>query len=482
MAEALTFVWNSKYLDTRTLDEYMELTLQQKAELIKSSFSNFIKFGLNVAPKDDQQADFIFQIDDAIFTNEKTDISVRSGHGTGKTTIISWAILYVGLVFEDSKIPTTAPVASQLEKILIPEVKKWRNKLYPPLRSLIEVQSKDVKFSNGNECFARTARKDNTEALAGVHASFVLYVLDEASGIDQAIHDVIEGALTGDRYLLIMTSNPTRTVGTFYDSHNRNRSSYRTIHMDSEKSANVKKSWVEKMEKKYGRDSDTFRVRVKGLFPRANTDSLFSTDEVLSAMKHATKPDSSGAVVFSADVARFGDDTSVLAKRRGYSMYSIDSYAGLNTMEYANKISNEIEQEPRRPDAVFVDTIGVGAGVMDRLRERGYMSIDANASMKADKVNVYHNKRAEMYFNLKDWIGRGGQLPEDDELLEELVSIRYSYTDTGKILLTKKSEIKDELGRSPDKGDACALSFFADVRVHQSDVAAVVETDYDPFN
>jgi hypothetical protein len=310
----------------------------------------------------------------------------------------------------------------------------------------------------------------------------VLYIIDEASGIDQKIFDVIEGALTGDNYLLVMCSNPTRTVGTFFDSHNKNRKFYRPIHMDSEKSSNVNPKWVKDMADKYGVDSDTYRVRVNGLFPKSNTDSLFSTDEVLQSMSGEGDADRTGALVYSADVARFGDDSSVLAKRRGYSFYQVESFHGLNTMEYANKISNEIEQEPSRPDAVFVDTIGVGAGVMDRLKERGYYAIDANASMKAEQINVYHNKRAEMFFNLKDWMRKGGQLPKDDDLLEELVAMRYSYTSTGKILLMKKEEIKDEIGRSPDKADACALSFFATVRQNSEMQGSSIVSDYDPFN
>jgi len=482
VTEKVKFVWDSPYLDDRSIDEFVELDLKSQSEIIRFSFSNFIKFGLNASPVDEQQAEFVFNADDAIATGEKPQISVRSGHGTGKTTILSWLILYIGLVYPDSKIPATAPVASQLENILIPEVKKWSNKLFPPMRTLVDALATDVKFMNGNKCFARTARKENTEALAGVHASFVLYIIDEASGIDQKIFDVIEGALTGDNYLLVMTSNPTRTVGAFYDSHNKNRKHYRAIHFDSEKSCNVNPKWVKDMADKYGQDSDTFRVRVKGMFPKNNTDALFSTDEVLQSMSGEGDADRTGALVYSADVARYGDDSSVLAKRRGYSFYSLDSYQGLNTMEYANKISNDIEQELSRPDAVFVDTIGVGAGVMDRLRERGYFAVDANASMKPDQINVYHNKRAEMFFNFKEWLRKGGQLPKDDDLLEELVAIRYSYTSAGKILLMKKEEIKDEIGRSPDKADACALSFFATVRQNPTSGGREIVSEYDPFN
>ena len=134
-------------------------------------------------------------------------------------------------------------------------------------------------------------------------------------------------------------------------------------------------------------------------------------------------------------------------------------------MEYANIISNDIEKETSNPDAIFIDTIGVGAGVMDRVKEKGYQAIDANVSMKADEIDTYANKRAEMYFNLREFIRRGGRIPDDEELAEELQVITYSYSENnGKILLMKKAEIKEELGRSPDKSDSVALHFFSKVR------------------
>jgi hypothetical protein len=137
-------------------------------------------------------------------------------------------------------------------------------------------------------------------------------------------------------------------------------------------------------------------------------------------------------------------------------------------MEYANRIAHEIQKESRDPDAVFIDTIGVGAGVMDRVKEQGYRAYDANVSMKADEIDLYANKRAEMYFSLKDFLDKGGRIPNDDELLEELLNISYTFTETGKIRIVKKDVLKADLGRSPDKADALALSFYANIRVNKN--------------
>jgi len=198
------------------MDDYNKL-----AQEMTESFKFFVVNILGATPTN-HQMEFIQSVQDGVDGKGKKYISVRSGHGTGKTTSLAWLIIWIGLTREDAKIPTTAPVAAQLTNLLIPEVNKWANKV-AEIKEMIEVQSQDVRFTNGNHCFARTARKENTEALAGVHASFVCYIADEASGIDQNVFDVIEGALTGEHFLFVMTSNPTRLTGTFYNSHNKRR-------------------------------------------------------------------------------------------------------------------------------------------------------------------------------------------------------------------------------------------------------------------
>lgn len=424
------------------------------------SFDYFVKEELGANPSNQQQ-EFINAVDNAVNGNALPYISVRSGHGTGKTTALAWLILWVGLTKDDAKIPTTAPVAAQLTNLLLPEVSKWKSKMCSEFQELVEVQSQDVKFLNKNHCFARTARKENTEALAGVHASFVCYIADEASGIDQKVFDVIEGALTGDRFLFVMTSNPTRTTGTFFDSHNKKRSNYQALHFDSEKSSNVNKQWVEDMEKKYGRDSDVFRVRVNGDFPNTNATGLFSLSDLEEAANR--KADASGAFVLSVDVARFGDDSTIIAEKRGLQLNILKQLKHKSTTEVASEVAYIANQGYY--GGIVVDTIGVGAGVFDQLKPIvGARLIDGNVGFSPDDTNTYINKRAEIYFKLRDAIKLGASIPKDDELIEELLSIEYQFTETGKIKIKAKDQIKEDLGRSPDKADSLALLFFRNIR------------------
>jgi len=436
------------------------MTDKEFAKNCHNSFRYFITKALRAIPTNHQD-EFIEAVEKAINKEALPYISVRSGHGTGKTTSLAWLILWIGLTREDAKLPTTAPVAAQLTNLLIPEVNKWKSKIYPLYRKLIEVQSQDIKFTNGNHCFARTARKENVEALAGVHAEFVCYIADEASGIDQQVFDVIEGALTGDNFLFVMTSNPTRTTGTFFDSHNKKRSNYQHLHFDSEESNNVNKKWVKDMESKYGRESDVFRVRVKGEFPNVNATGLFSLSDLSEAVKrHA---DASGSNVMGVDVARYGDDSTVIAQKRGMQLKLLRQIKHKSTTE----VAAEVAYLSRQGDygGIVVDTIGVGAGVYDQLKPiiKGRL-IDGNVGFSPDDKETYLNKRAEMYFKLSDAIKRGASLPADDELIEELLSIEYQFTESGKIKIKPKDQIKEDLGRSPDKADAFALLYFRDVR------------------
>ncbi len=459
------FIWESKYLNPMSYEEFGILEQKEQIKLISSTFSNFLKFGVGVGPKDEQLADFIYEIDEALETNEKTEISVRSGHGTGKTFILANLANYIGLTEDDAKLVLTAPVAAQLENQLMPEVKKWADNLFPLIKPLADVKTKHATYgaTKKNKAVARTARKNNSEALAGVHGSFVLYILDEASGISNEVFEVIEGALTGERYLLVMCSNPTRTSGKFYDSHTNVQSikHYRRVHLNCERSANVKPAWIQKMKDKYGEESDVYRVRVKGEFPKAQTDALF-TPEMLSRFFDGNRTiDDNGLNIWGNDIARYGDDKTYIYKRKGYKGLGFVGWEKLDTMETAARGAKEYNISYEKPDYINVDTNGLGVGVYDRYNQIGLRGIaqDCNSNYKATDT-AYLNKRTEMYHNLADAIKKGAYTPYDANLEEELLAVTYSLTEKGLIKLCPKDEIKDVIGRSPDKADSVALSYY----------------------
>ena len=199
--------------------------------------------------------------------------------------------------------------------------------------------------------------------------------------------------------------------------------------------------------------------------PREGDDrALFAYSDVERAMDgDMVGVDVSGVSTLAVDVARYGRDSSVITRRDGYRIYNLQVFKNYDTMELAAQVNNLC----RNPyDGVIVDTIGVGAGVFDKLKQMGIRGLtEGNASMKPTEIKVYQNKRAEMYFGLKKFVENGGKLPNDAELKEELLAMTYFYNNTsGKIQIVSKDDLKEDLGRSPDKADSVALHFFTYIR------------------
>ncbi|WP_456390311.1 terminase large subunit domain-containing protein [Hydrogenimonas sp.] len=415
------------------------------------SLNFFIRTFLKAIPSEQQQ-EVIDDIDKG-----KRKISIRSGHGTGKTTLLAWIVIWWGLFREDAKLPMTAPTSHQLYDLLLPEVRKWRERLPDRLKEEIEVKSEKIDFANNNFAVARTARKDQPEALQGFHATNLAFIIDEASGIPQVIFEVAEGAMTGEETLVIMAANPTRTEGYFYDSHHKNRWQWACYQFNAEESANVSKKWVEEKRRQYGEDSDVYRVRVKGEFPRQSSDAVFVLEEVENAIAREVYDDSGGEV-WGLDIADYGDDKTVLAKRIGKCFYEIKAKSNMSLPDIAGWLIHEYKNASRKPAVIFADAIGIGSSLAAVCAERGLdIVVGVKASNSADDDGKYFNKRAEWYYTLKEFL-EDGRLPEDDELVGELMAQRYKISTNGKLQLIPKREIKNELGRSPDKADACAIA------------------------
>jgi hypothetical protein len=379
---------------------------------------------------------------------------------TGKSTLLSWISLWAGLTKYDAKIPITAPSAPQLLFTLMPEIRKWEQKLPNILRKSIEAKTETISFKNGNFIAMRTARKENPEALQGFHATNLFFLVDEGSGVPDNIFEVVEGALTGEHNVIIMVGNPTRTNGYFYNAFHKHKELWTTHTLNAEKSPNVDPAIVELRRKQYGSDSDVYRVRVLGEFPRASSDSLFSVELLEEAVARTDAIDD-GDEVWGLDIARYGDDRSVLAKRKGYYIRPLIVKQNLDTMDIVNWIKAEYQNAQIKPTAIFVDTIGMGVGAFDVLARDGYPVMDGNVGRKSFEMGLA-NKRIEIYKRLAQKMEHLS-LPDDDELVGELSAIRYIINEKGMMALEKKEDTKKRLGRSPDKADAVALTYYEDV-------------------
>jgi hypothetical protein len=386
-------------------------------------------------------------------------------HNTGKTSLLSWVILWVGLFKYDAKIPCTAPTAPQLVRLLLPEVRKWREKLPRELKEAVIVKNDSVAFSTGNVAVARTARKEAPEGLQGFHATYLCWIIDEASGVPNTIFEVIEGSLTGEKHLRLLTANPTRTDGYFYDSQNKNRHLWKCHTFNAEESENVSRESIERKRAEYGEDSDAYRVRVLGHFPKTSSDAVIPMWLIEEAInREDAEINRYGAEVWGLDYADGGGDKTWLAKRNGNEFYAFEEctiQGSHKQSETALWLAMQYNLAKNKPKAIFVDAIGEGSGLVSRCRESDLSHlpvIPVKVSERAVRADIYFNKRAELYYNLKAVLQDGGKILDDGMLIGDLSAQRFVLSERGGLLqLVAKDKIKELLGRSPDKGDAAAL-------------------------
>lgn len=413
-------------------------------------------------------------------------VSVKSGHGTGKSTVFAWVSMWHVFCFPDSKCPCTAPASNQLNDVLWAEISKWHARAHPWVRDAIEITKDRVEMRENPKtqfAVARTARKEKPEALQGFHATNLLFLIDEASGVHQSIFEVAEGALSTPDARVLMAANPTQVVGYFYDSQNRMAHRFECITLNGEDSPMVSKEYIEDMEAKYGKDSDIYRVRVLGEFPQASVSQLIGEELYELAIARSHKPEQFNFAprVLGADVAWEGDDRSCVYFRQGIFSKRLGTWRGINNMELASIIVQYIIKY--EIDATFID-IGWGAGVIDRLKQLRYDPIGVNFGSKAQDKDRYADRRTEMWCRGRDWLEDGGSLEGSDELREDLMGPEYFFLPSGKIKLESKKEMKKRGLSSPDVGDALMLTFAENVhrRGGSKSTLHFAKSDYDPLS
>lgn len=394
-------------------------------------------------------------------------ISVRSGHGTGKSTTFSWAMLWFALTRFPFKVVVTAPTSGQLFDALFAELKRWINELPPQLQMLLEVKADRISLAaRPSEGFisARTSRAETPEALAGVHSEHVMLVVDEASGVPEQVFEAAAGSMSGHNAVTLLASNPTRSSGTFYETQTRLSGSWKTHHWSCLMSPLVSKDFIEEMKLRYGEESNAYRIRVLGEFPLADDDTIIPFHLIDAAVnRDVSMPNEKP--IWGLDVARFGSDKTALVKRRGNVLVDIAQWQGLDLMQTVGRVKAEYDALPMhdRPSQIIVDVIGMGGGVVDRLRELGLPVRGVNVAETPSMAGTYLNLRAELWFKVKAWLeGRASKLPRNETLIAELASIRYGFQSTGKIKAESKEDMKKRGIASPNIADALCLTMAGD--------------------
>jgi len=410
-----------------------------------------------------QQHDILLAVESSLKEGKKR-ISVRSGHGIGKSTTMSWLVLWFLFCYKDAQIPCTAPTTDQMHDVLWKEVSKWLHLMPEQIRTKYEWSNNYVRIVESPETWfarAKTARKENPEALAGVHGDYVMFLIDEASGVPEEIFNTAEGALTDKRAIVVMISNATRLIGYFYDSHHKDKDNWNTLHFDSIDSPIVDNEFVDRIASKHGEDSDEYAIRVKGDFPKEDMmDEAGYVPLYIEKDLNIVDDDTFiGDVKLGVDPAGEGNDKTIWVVRDNFKARVVAVERISDTKSIAQKTLTLMSYFNINPENITVDNFGEGANVA---QEMGLLGKRVNAINVGDQPpmdkDLYLNLRAFAYWKQREWIKKGGQLVRHQGW-EELLSIRHRKELSGKMKIMGKVEMKKKGLQSPDYADALMLTF-----------------------
>lgn len=415
--------------------------------------------------------------------------AVASGHGIGKSALISWLIHFAISTHENTRGVVTANTEGQLRTKTWPELSKWHNMFIAKdlfTYTATAIFSSDKDYEKTWRIDAIPWSKNSPESFAGLHnqGNRILVLFDEASAIDDVIWEVTEGALTDANTEIIWCAfgNPTRNSGRFRECFRKYRKFWNTYQIDSRTVKISNKAKIEEWLEAYGEDSDFFKVRVRGVFPSASDLQFISTEIADKAQKQVYKLGQFEhlPVIIGVDPAWTGSDSLEIVMRQGYYMKSLASIPKNDDDWRMAQLIAQFEDE-YKADAVFID-MGYGTGIYSIGKQLGRKWRLIEFGGKSNDP-VYLNMRAYMWGQMKEWLREGGSIPPNDQALyDDIVGPEAIIDKNGRIQLESKKDMKDRGLPSPNKGDALALTFAARV-VKKSETGnrIVANTSYNPF-
>jgi len=383
------------------------------------------------------------------------DIRYKVAYG-GRGSSKSWTVARM-LIIKAMKSPIRILCTREIQN----SIKESVHKLLKDQIDLLElkgwtVQNDSIAYANGSEFIFKGlyTNLSKIKSLEGVDICWI----EEAETISEDSWNTLDPTIRKENSEIWITFNPRFEEDTVYNKFIRsempNAHVVKINYQDNCYFPDVLRDQMNHMKES---DYDLYRHIWLGECKKIGDTRLFAMQEIEDSM-NMVDTDDSGEVIWGLDVARFGDDRSVLAIRHGNHIKSIQKWQGLRTTELSDIIHTLYNQAHKKPDAIFVDVIGVGSGVVDQLSTRGLPVMSANASASPTD-DQYINKRAEMYYNFKKSL-KYTRLPQDRDLLKELLLIEYMYNNAGKTQLVSKDIIKKNYGKSPDLADAVALTYF----------------------
>ena len=402
-------------------------------------------------------------------------VAVKAGNGLGKGFCAGVSVLWFLYSRDPAVVLTTAPTFRQVRHVF------WRQMrtLYFRSRTPLGGHLLGTRWELAEDRYAMGLSAETADQFQGFHSPNMLVVVDEAAGVSDAIFEGIESVMTSSETCqLLLLGNPTTTSGAFRRAFHEERQLYECVTISALESPNVTAgrivvpglttaAWVEERRDVWGERNPMFHARVLGEFPPQDDDTLLPLTLIETATQLWSgdipcEPVGTDApVVIAVDPARFGSDHSVILRRRGNRVEEVQSFNGLDLMQLAKRVEAAIHLH--HPHQVVVDEIGVGAGVVDRLRELGHPVHAVNVARPPQRDGLFANLRAEGYWRLREMLeARQLALPPDQRLIGELAALKYQYRDRdNKLVMESKDSMKKRGLPSPDRADALMISFLA---------------------
>lgn len=424
-------------------------------------------------------------------------IAMCACKGPGKSTVLAWLSWNFLLTRPHPKVAATSISGDNLADGLWTEMAKWQGK--SELLKAMFTWTKTRIFANDHpetwfmsaRTWAKTADKQaQGNALAGLHADYILFVVDESGGIPDAVMVAAEAAFAGTiECHIVQAGNPTQLSGPLYRAATTSRDLWHVINItgdpdDPKRSPRIPIEYAREQIRQYGKDSPWVLVNIFGKFPPSSLNVLIGPDEVRESFERYYREHeiAAAARLLGVDVAREGDDQSVICRRQGLQVFPLKKYRNITGIQGAGQVARVWNDW--QVDACFIDmTGGFGASWYDQLVTLKKSPISVLFSGQAMQSDRYYNKRTEMYFDLVEWIKRGGSLPESSEIMAALTQSEYSFKGD-RLILEPKEMIKQKIGFSPDETDAICVTFAAPVSKTQPVAFGGrrrEEQTYDPF-
>jgi phage terminase large subunit len=433
----------------------------------------FVRQNFRVEP-DEWQRDYLYA-----YAHGKNRTAAAACKGPGKTCAMAWAGWHFLSLYPKSKVPCTSITGPNLKDGLWAEFKLWQDRS-PYLQQQFEWGTTRIAHRKYRETWFATARQWSKDAdpqqqantLAGIHADYILFLIDECSNIPDGVVAAAEGALTSGKVCrLLMAGNCTKTGGPLYRAVVSDSRFWNVIRItgdpdDPKRSPRINLQEARDQISKYGRDSYIVRVNILGVFPERQADKLLDIGDFEKATERSLPERAFDfePKIIGVDVARYGDDETIFAPRQGRMVFEMRHFRNLDSVDLADQLARSIEKW--NPDMVNIDAGVNGIAVYDILRHRAFGKILRAVNfggIPMDDVR-YLNKRVEMWNTAADWVKGGGCLPKDPMLGEELCDPVYFHNHKQQMCLEEKKDIKARIGRSPDRADAFVLTFATPVR------------------